>query len=262
MNNTPQHHQQQGRSIKLVAQQAAVVAANTPRPTPVALRLDLLTSVRTAPCPRPAVSRITGLLKSTGAWPACAAHLGAAEKPFEGRLANAPNSSLLIECPMGDTMLLNNTYGLCLQAALVRTKRIVIIGTRKVEVFLDHAALPKLIDVYGMYEWGARGRSPSNTRALIHLSHAKAHGNALRHGALSIAGKLPYTVPLGAFGVVVYGCGASKVACSVVDGTGRNVCRLTEACESNRKQARAAMVRLLTVTPPCTVPPSQYSRGA
>lgn len=157
-------------------------------------------------------------------------------------------------------MLLNNTHGLCLQAAFVRTKRMVIIGTRKVEVFLDPAVLPKLIDVYGLHEWGPPGRSPASTRALIHLSHLKAHEDAMRPGSLRVAGTLPYTVTLGAFGVVVYGCGATKVACSVVDVTGRNVCRLTEACVSDYGKAKAAMLRLLAATP-CTVPPSPYSRG-
>lgn len=245
--------------IVLRPAQANILATNTLRATRLALVLKQLTSVRTAPRAQPVVNRVTGLLTTSGPWPACTAHLGAPDTPFEGRLANAPNSSLLIECPRGDAMLLNNTYGLCLQASFVQAKRMIIIGTRKVEVFLDPAYLPKLIDVYGLHEWGAPGRSPANTRALIHMSHLQSHGNALQPGALRIAGALPYTVTLGAFGVVVYGCGVKKVACFVVDVTGRNVCRLQEACVPDVAQAKAVMVGLLTATTPCTVPPSEYS---
>lgn len=43
-------------------------------------------------------------------------------------------------------------------------------------------------------------------------------------------------------GMVVYGCGASKLKCLATDARGRSMCRFTEACQPSVSVAKAKML--------------------
>lgn len=106
--------------------------------------------------------------------------------------------------------------------------RITVAGNNTVEVFIDPRTQPQEVDVSGMTHWGPPGRSPVNTRVVLQLSQANWHRDMLR--PFVIKGRLPYVVPDGAFGVVVFGCGAKKLTCQATDARGKPTCRLTESC--------------------------------
>ncbi len=95
-----------------------------------------------------------------------------------------------------------------------------------------------------MTSWGAPGRGPLNTRVYINLSRLQSTGNSLVNGSILVQGTLPYVVPDGAYGVVIRGCGAKKVNCTVTDSNGRNVCRQTGICVATTAEARDAWLSL------------------
>lgn len=137
-------------------------------------------------------------------------------------------------------MRLQNVNGNCLKVVLPQAPTIAAGGNNTVEVFIDPSSPPDNVDISGFTSWGPKGRSPVNTRLVLQLSQLQTDGDRLR--PFVIQGRLPYVVPKGAFGVVVYGCGARKLKCLATDASGRPMCRFTEACRPSVAAAKANML--------------------
>ena len=232
----------------------AIIASDAQQAT-LRVRLSTINRVVTSPSAAAARSYVAGLMTNNGPFPSCSAWFGSQQAAMEVVNQRAPGSTLRVHCPQASTLRLTNLNGQCLQVGLPRATRMEIVGNKTVSVILPPPSLPTVINVAGMTHWGPPGHSDSNTRLLVRLSQLQAHGDAMRSGSLSIEGKLQYAVPYGSYGVVVKGCGMSKVVCTVGDSTNRPVCRLVDKCTNYASAAKKTMFAQLTTMPPCAKPP-------
>lgn len=230
------------------------IKANDAQQGMLRVRLGTINRVVTTPTNTPATSSIAGLMTDNGAFPSCTAWFGSQQGVMNVVNQRAPGSTLRVQCPQASTLHLTNNDGKCLQVGLPKAARIEATGNKTVSVILPPPSLPTVINVAGMTHWGPPGHSDSNTRLLVRLSQLQAHGNAMRSGSLSIEGKLQYAVPYGSYGVVVKGCGMSKVVCGARDSNDRLVCRLVDTCTDDASVAKQTMLTQLTSMPPCTKP--------
>ena len=198
------------------------------------------------------VNRIAGLLNTNTL--ACRAIVGSAGKVFNASVDNAPGTSLLSECLAASTLQLTNKQGRCLRVVMPQARTIATSGDRSIDLVLSPAHVPQIIDVSGMTSWGPPGRSPNNTRVVVRMSELRADGTALRQNAMRVVGRLPFTVPNGAFAVIITGCQPQKVRCEVRDLSNRLMCRYTEKCVPAASAAKAAVLAAVRESNACVRP--------
>lgn len=234
---------------------SAVRARNSNKAT-LRTMFNRINRIETTISAQATASVVGGLVRVNGPFPTCSAWYGSRVARMDIVNQNAPGSSLKVNCPQASTLRLTNYNGRCMHVGIPNARRIQAAGNRTISIIMPPRSLPSVVNVAGMTHWGPPGRSDLNTRLLIRLSQLQAHGDAMRHGSLTVEGKLQYAVPYGAAGVVVKGCGAvRKVACEVQDAMGRPVCRLVEKCTTDPVLARQTMMMQLFTMPPCTNPP-------
>ena len=217
------------------------------------LRLDLAREITTLPSGTAATNRVMGQLDTSTAMPTCRDTVGNLGQPLAIKLQNAPGSSLRVDCPGASVLTLENTNGACLQAVMATASTIFASGNRSVVIYPNLQR--STIDVNGMTSWGlpaAPSRSPTNTRVIVRLSQWS--GDESSASLKTIQGRLPYVVPQGAFGVIVHGCGASNVKCTVTDKLGKSTCRATDVCIASAATAKANMLAAINDASPCTAP--------
>lgn len=212
------------------------------------VRLDNVRTIATLPTTNPANNAVIGLLNV----PACRDYVGSASSQLSTRLVDAPGSSLRVDCPTANVLAATNNNGQCLVLVYPKVaSKIEVYGNRSIVIHADPAN-PPIVDVSGMTSWGAQA-GPPNTRVIVYLSQLQS--DALRASRVTIRGRLPYPIPQGQSGVIVYGCGASNVSCLATGRLGFPTCRLIEACVAGPAAAKTAALRAINSATPC-VPPS------
>ena len=160
---------------------------------------------------------IDGLLDNQS----CAAYLGSTSIPFDVRISNASNSSLLVECPQASELLLDNQGGRCLAAIMPDATNITVAGNGTVAVVLNANLTMPNVDV-------------SNMTAGSHLQLYITNGTAVAASLGSIQGTLPYRLQDAECAVVITGCKPQRMPCKAVDAAGRDACCYdrTSTCET------------------------------
>lgn len=115
-------------------------------------------------------------------------------------------------------------------------------------MFPDPAAMPTRIDLLNVLP------VPGSNRASVVVQLSLLQADKLRRGRVTVAGKLGFAAGLPAAGVVVYGCGASNVTCSVKDSTGKLACRRVERCVTTQAAAKAHVSAMMQASTLCKSP--------
>lgn len=222
-----------------------------------ALVLNNIRSVRTLATSGQHKNTVTGLLDTSGpGMPTCTDTVGNPAQQLELLLQEAPESLLRTDCPGGATMTLLNNNGRCLQAVWADAGHINARGNRSIVVYPSpQRTQPTTIDVSGMTSWGnppAPSSTPTNTRVIVRLSQWQ--GDRSKAALISIQGRLPYAVPNGAAAVVIHGCGASNVTCTVTDSNGRPSCQAIGVCVASVSTAKANALAAINAAFPCVAP--------
>lgn len=211
--------------------------------------------ITTLPTGSAATNMVTGQLDTSTPMPSCRATVGGVNQKLAIRLKDAPSSSLRVDCPSAESLALENINGKCLQVVWASGSTIHTSGNRSIVIYPNPQRMRSTINVSGMTSWGvppAPRRTPMNTRVILRLSQWVQDRSSA--SLMKVEGSVPYAVPDGAFAVVIYGCGASTVTCTVKDKDGKPSCRATDVCVPTAAAAKANALAAVNADNPCITP--------
>lgn len=203
-----------------------------------------MTTIRTLATSNPGKNVVAGLLRTTDVMPGCIGGVGNSSDKVQVRLEQAPNSTLRVDCAAGLELSVTNNNGKCLQVVYPNSLKLTVGGNRAVVIY-NHIA-PLVVNMSGS------GTAPLNNLVIVRLSQLR--NTYPEMAPQPITGRLQYTLPKGAAGVIVHGCDATKVPCSVTDKAGKPACRAIESCVSPAAFAQANMITAIASADPCKAP--------